>query len=109
VVCYVLSQHWKLCVHHPQPRQPSPHCPFSVSSSLSPSPQLAKEEDFEAILKQEEEHIAKMCADILAFKPDLVIVSALHALRLESLVSSPTWGGRGGMPWLSKGSSGWIN
>ena len=37
--------------------------------------QLAKEEDFEAILKQEEEFISKACAEIIAFKPDLVIVS----------------------------------
>jgi T-complex protein 1 subunit gamma len=35
--------------------------------------EIGKEEDFEAVLRQEEEFIAKVCNDIIAFKPDLVI------------------------------------
>ncbi|KAK3604670.1 hypothetical protein CHS0354_009282 [Potamilus streckersoni] len=35
--------------------------------------EITKEEDFSKILKMEEEFIEKMCADIIALKPDLVI------------------------------------
>ena len=35
--------------------------------------ELTKESDFAAILRQEEEEVARMCADIVAVKPDLVI------------------------------------
>jgi T-complex protein 1 subunit gamma len=34
---------------------------------------ITKESDFEALLKQEEQQIEQMCADILKFKPDLVV------------------------------------
>lgn len=44
-------------------------CPLEYKKAESAANlELAKEEDFEAILRQEEEHIAKLCADILAFK-----------------------------------------
>lgn len=49
-------------------------CPLEYKKAESAANlELAKEEDFEAILRQEEEHIAKLCSDILAFKPDIVI------------------------------------
>ena len=35
--------------------------------------ELSKEEDWAALLKQEEEQIARQCAQIAAFKPDVVI------------------------------------
>jgi T-complex protein 1 subunit gamma len=35
--------------------------------------ELTKESDFAAILRQEEEEVSRMCADIIAVKPDLVI------------------------------------
>jgi hypothetical protein len=35
--------------------------------------QLSKEEDFEAVLKAEEDYISRVCSDIIALKPDLVI------------------------------------
>lgn len=35
--------------------------------------EISKEEDFEALLKQEEEEIEKMCAEIIKFRPDIVI------------------------------------
>jgi T-complex protein 1 subunit gamma len=35
--------------------------------------EITKEEDFEAILRAEEEFIARVCGDVLRFKPDLVI------------------------------------
>lgn len=37
------------------------------------SAEINKEGDFEELLRQEEEQIQRMCADILKFKPDLVI------------------------------------
>lgn len=37
------------------------------------SAEISKEGDFEELLRQEEEQIQRMCADILKFKPDLVI------------------------------------
>jgi T-complex protein 1 subunit gamma len=49
-------------------------CPLEYKKAESAmNIELTREEDFEAILRQEEEFIAKMCADIAAFKPDLVI------------------------------------
>lgn len=35
--------------------------------------EITKEEDWSALLKAEEEHIRKMCDDILRFKPDVVV------------------------------------
>lgn len=34
--------------------------------------ELSKEEDFDLLLKQEEEYIMKICANIISYKPDLV-------------------------------------
>lgn len=49
-------------------------CPLEYKKAESATNmEITKDEDFEAILKQEEEYIAKMCEDILALKPDLVI------------------------------------
>lgn len=49
-------------------------CPLEYKKAESQAAlEMTKEEDFEAILKQEEEYIARVCADIIAFKPDLVI------------------------------------
>lgn len=50
----------------------------SLSSlPLPPSPQtnleISGEADFSKLLQQEEEYIEKMCQDIIALKPDLVI------------------------------------
>lgn len=35
--------------------------------------EVTKEEDWELLLKQEEEEVARICADIIKFKPDIVI------------------------------------
>ena len=35
--------------------------------------ELSSEADWDTLLKQEEEYIAKICADIIAHKPDLVL------------------------------------
>jgi T-complex protein 1 subunit gamma len=49
-------------------------CPLEYKKAESATNlEITKDEDFEAILKQEEEYIAKMCDEILALKPDLVI------------------------------------
>ena len=57
-------------------------CPLEYKKAESATNlELAKEEDFEAILKQEEEFIAKACSEIIAFKPDLVIVRAAAGAR----------------------------
>ena len=55
---YTVNHSCTLCTHSNNNTHPS---------------QITKEEDFEAILKAEEEHIAKLCSDIIALKPDLVI------------------------------------
>lgn len=34
---------------------------------------ISNDTDFTALLKQEEEYVAKICNDIIKFKPDLVI------------------------------------
>lgn len=70
-------------------------CPLEYKKAESATNlELAKEEDFEAILKQEEEFIAKACAEIIAFKPDLVIVRAAccrrRRLRARERASSLT-------------------
>ena len=52
--------------------------------------ELSGEMDFNKILQLEEEYIKKMCDDIIAFKPDLVItekgVSGEHFLNLIQLL-----------------------
>jgi T-complex protein 1 subunit gamma len=49
-------------------------CPLEYKKAESATNiEISKEEDFEAILKQEEEYIAKVCGEIIALKPDLVI------------------------------------
>ena len=35
--------------------------------------EVMKEDDWNAILKQEEDYIEKMCAEIIALRPDVVI------------------------------------
>jgi hypothetical protein len=59
--------HKRTCGHacaralHPSP-------PRSLQTSL----EVTKEEDWETILRQEEEEVEKLCADIIAVKPDIV-------------------------------------
>ena len=49
-------------------------CPLEYKKAESAmNLEITKEEDFEAILKQEEDFIEKICSDIIALKPDLVI------------------------------------
>lgn len=50
----------------------------SLSGPLAPPPpqtniELTREEDFAKILELEEEQVRRMCDDIIAMKPDLVI------------------------------------
>lgn len=35
--------------------------------------EISKEEDFTTLLKMEEEYIEQMCAEIIRFKPDLIV------------------------------------
>jgi T-complex protein 1 subunit gamma len=49
-------------------------CPLEYKKAESAAAlELTKEEDFEAILKQEEEYIQRMCSEIIALKPDVVV------------------------------------
>jgi T-complex protein 1 subunit gamma len=49
-------------------------CPLEYKKGESQTNvELTKESDFAAILRQEEEEVARMCADIVAVRPDLVI------------------------------------
>lgn len=49
-------------------------CPLEYKKAESAmNLEITKEEDFEAILKQEEEYISRVCGDIIALKPDVVI------------------------------------
>ncbi len=49
-------------------------CPLEYKKAESAmNLEITKEEDFEAILKQEEEHIQRLCNEIIALKPDVVI------------------------------------
>ena len=49
-------------------------CPLEYKKAESAAAlELTKEEDFEAILKQEEAYIQRMCSDIIALKPDVVV------------------------------------
>mmetsp|Transcript_9827 Transcript_9827/g.18352 ORF Transcript_9827/g.18352 Transcript_9827/m.18352 type:complete len:552 (-) Transcript_9827:399-2054(-) len=51
--------------------------------------ELFKEEDWSALLKQEEEQIRRMCDDIIAFKPDVVITEkGLSDLAAHHLVKA---------------------
>jgi len=48
-------------------------CPLEYKKPESASNvELATEDDFDALLKEEEESIRQMCADIISFKPDIV-------------------------------------
>lgn len=48
-------------------------CPLEYKKNESATAlELVKEEDFETILKQEEEYIARICGQILEHKPDLI-------------------------------------
>jgi len=49
-------------------------CPLEYKKAESAmNLEITKEEDFEAILKKEEQYIEKICGEIIALKPDLVI------------------------------------
>lgn len=49
-------------------------CPLEYKKGESQTNvELTKESDFAAILRQEEEEVSRMCADIIAVRPDLVI------------------------------------
>jgi T-complex protein 1 subunit gamma len=49
-------------------------CPLEYKKGESQTNvELTKESDFAAILRQEEEEVARMCSDIVAVRPDLVI------------------------------------
>lgn len=49
-------------------------CPLEYKKGESQTNiEISKEEDFAKILKLEEEQVEKMCMDIIALKPDLVI------------------------------------
>lgn len=49
-------------------------CPLEYKKAESATAlEITKEEDFEAILKAEEDYISRICSDIIALKPDLVI------------------------------------
>lgn len=49
-------------------------CPMEYKKAESTmNVEITKEEDWNLMLKQEEEYVRKMCQDIIKFKPDLVI------------------------------------
>lgn len=49
-------------------------CPLEYKKAESQTNiEISREEDWAAILKQEEDYIQRMCADIIRFKPDVVI------------------------------------
>lgn len=49
-------------------------CPLEYKKGESQTSfEILKEDDFTALLKVEEEYIARVCSDIIKFKPDLVI------------------------------------
>jgi T-complex protein 1 subunit gamma len=49
-------------------------CPLEYKKGESQTNvEITKEEDFNALLRQEEEYIEQICAQIVAFKPDIVI------------------------------------
>lgn len=49
-------------------------CPLEYKKGESQAHvEMMKEEDFNALLRQEEEYIEQICAQIVAFKPDIVI------------------------------------
>ncbi|KXZ47618.1 hypothetical protein GPECTOR_34g777 [Gonium pectorale] len=58
----------------PNPRILLLDCPLEYKKGENQTNvELTKEEDWAALLKQEEEQIARQCEQILAFKPDVVI------------------------------------
>ena len=57
-----------------QPRIILLDCPLEYKKGESQtSVELTKEEDWAALLKAEEESIQRMCDQIIAFKPDVVV------------------------------------
>jgi T-complex protein 1 subunit gamma len=49
-------------------------CPLEYKKAESAAAlELQREEDFTAILKQEEEYISRMCSDLIALRPDVVV------------------------------------
>ena len=84
-------------------------CPLEYKKAESATNmEITREEDFAAILKAEEDYIAKVCADVLALKPDVVITekgvsdlashyfqkAGVTAIRRVKKVrgACPTWG-----------------
>lgn len=66
--------HPKMRRHIRNPRIILLDCPLEYKKAESQTTlEILKEEDWNAILKQEEEYIEKMCAEIVALKPDIVI------------------------------------
>jgi len=48
-------------------------CPLEYKKGESQTNiEITKEEDWEAVLRQEEEYVERICADIIRFKPDIV-------------------------------------
>jgi T-complex protein 1 subunit gamma len=49
-------------------------CPLEYKKAESQTAlEVEKEDDWNAILKQEEDYIEKICSEIIAFRPDIVI------------------------------------
>jgi T-complex protein 1 subunit gamma len=66
--------HPKMRRHIRNPRVILLDCPLEYKKAESQTTlEVIKEEDWNAILKQEEEYIEKMCTEIIALKPDIVI------------------------------------
>ncbi len=64
-------------------------CPLEYKKAESQTTlEIEKEDDWNEILKQEEDYIEKICAEIIAFKPDIVFT--------EKGVSGEADGGMGG-------------
>ena len=73
-------------------------CPLEYKKAESAmNLEITKEEDFEAILKQEEDFIQRVCSDIIALKPDLVITEkcvpllAYLPVRTRALLTPPAF------------------
>jgi T-complex protein 1 subunit gamma len=66
--------HPKMRRHIRNPRVILLDCPLEYKKAESQTTlEVVKEEDWNAILKQEEDYIEKMCSEIIALKPDIVI------------------------------------
>lgn len=66
--------HPRMRRHIKNPRILLLDCPLEYKKAESQTTlEVVKEEDWNAILKQEEDYIEKMCAEIVALRPDVVI------------------------------------